>query len=71
MTAVSSGHRVEIENEPEIGVLLVNELALPGKFLIGVHDLIRSDGIGNALNRNVPALLACEWPITLLLQVSL
>jgi hypothetical protein len=54
------GHRVEIEVEPEVRAFLVNEQALRAEVLIGVDDLVGGDGVGDALDRDVPALLAVD-----------
>src|SRR5262252_9291033 len=60
MVAVIVGHRPEIEVESESPAVLVDEQALRAEVLIGVDDLIAVDGIGYALDRDVPTLLAVE-----------
>src|ERR1700751_1042617 len=60
MTSITGGHRVEIEVESEVGAFLVNEQALSAEILIGVDDLIGRDGVGDALDRDVPTLLTVD-----------
>src|SRR5260370_4968053 len=60
MISVTGGHRVEIDVEPQVGAFLVNEQALLGEVLIGVDDLVGGDGVGDALDRDVPTLLAVD-----------
>src|ERR1700750_3378927 len=57
MIALTGGHRVEIEIQPEVGALLVHEQALSPEILIGVDDLIGRHGVGDAFDRDVPTLL--------------
>ena len=57
MISITGGHRVEIEVESQVGAFLVHEQALGAEVLIGVDDLIGRDGVGDALDRDVPALL--------------
>src|SRR5262249_4076414 len=60
MVAVIVGHRPEIEVESQSRAVLVDEQALRAEVLIGVDDLIGGDGIGDALDRDLPTLLAVE-----------
>src|SRR5215813_11935640 len=60
MTSITGGHRLEIEVESQVGALLVNEQALGAEILIGVDYLIGGDGVGDALDRDVPTLLTVD-----------
>ena len=60
MTPVTGGHRIEIESESQVGAFLVNEQAVDAEALIGVDDLIGRDGVGDALDRDVPTLLTVD-----------
>src|SRR5215467_3611000 len=60
MTSITGGHRLEIEVESQVGAFLVNEQALGAEVLIGVDYLIGGDGVGDALDRDVPTLLTVD-----------
>ena len=60
MISITGGHRVEIEVEPEIGTLLVDETADRADIFIRVDDLISGYWVGDALDRDVPTLVAVD-----------
>ena len=60
MIAIIGRHRVEIEFQPETRALLVDESADRAGILKGVDDLISGDGVGDALDRDAPTLIALD-----------
>src|ERR1700730_7697122 len=60
MASIIGGHSIEIEIESQAGAFLVNEQALGAEVLVGVNDLIGRNGVGDALDRDVPTLLTVD-----------
>src|SRR3984893_18117613 len=58
MASIIGGHRNEIEIESQVWAFLAN--ALGAEVLVGVNDLIGRNGVGDALDRDVPTLLTVD-----------
>ena len=55
-----SGHRTQIKLEFQISGVLVDELMVLSDAVIRINDLINGDGMGNALQVDVAALLTVD-----------